>query len=105
MGRQRLFSLLAILMLLISLAIAVPVVHNDGPDDFAVPEKQDFQYPNLGSHLNQLAAAVEQGSLAPEQAAADSPISSGKSVAVTIFLTGNVDDVLAVPGGQRRRLP
>ena len=96
MPRKRLFSLLAILTLLISLTIAIPVVHGDGdgPEGFSVPEKQEQQYPNLGSHLNQLVATVEQGSLSPQQAAAESPIHSAESVAVTIHLSGNVDDVV-----------
>ncbi len=96
MRRKRLFSLLAILTLLISLTITVPIVYGDGdgPEGFSVPEKQEQQYPNLGSHLNQLVASVEQGQLSAKQAAADSPIHSGGSVAVTIHLSGNVDDVV-----------
>ena len=74
MRRKRLFSLLAILTLLISLTIAIPVVswRRRRPDGFSVPEKQEQQYPNLGSHLNQLVASVEQGQLSAKQAAADS---------------------------------
>ena len=94
MGRVRLFSLLAILTLLISLTMAIPIVHGDDPEDFSPPEKQELQYPNLGSHLNQLVDAVEEGSLSPDEAAADSPIHSAGSVAVTIHLSGNVDDVV-----------
>ena len=100
MPRKRLFSLLAILTLLISLTIAIPVVHGDGdgPEGFSVPEKQEQQYPNLGSQLNQLVASVEQGQLSAKQAAADSPIHSSDSVAVTIHLSGNVDDVVQFLG-------
>ena len=94
MGRVRLFSLLAILMLLIALTMAIPIAHGEGPDGFIVPDKQELQYSNLGSHLNQLVASVQEGSLSPEQAATDSAISSGESVAVTIYLSGNVDDVV-----------
>ena len=96
MPRKRLFSLLAILTLLISLTIAVPIAQGDGdgPEGFSVPEKQEQPYPNLGSQLNQLVASVEVGQLSANQAAADSPIHSGGSVAVTIHLSGNVDDVV-----------
>lgn len=52
------------------------------------------KYPNLGSQLNQLVASVEEGQLSAKQAAADSPIHSSDSVAVTIHLSGNVDDVV-----------
>ena len=94
MRSKRPFTLLAIFALLISLTITVPIAHGDDPEDFTVPEKQELQYPNLGSHLNQLIASVEEGSLSPERAAADSPIHSGGSVAVAIFQTDNVDDVV-----------
>ena len=96
MRSKRLFSLLVILTLLISLTIAIPVVHGDGdgPEGFSVPKKQEQPYLNLGSHLNQLVASVEQRQLSAKQAAADSPIHSGGSVAVTIHLSGNVDDVV-----------
>ena len=94
MRRKRLFSLLAILTSLISLTTVAPIVQGDGPEGFSVPEKQEQEYPNLGSQLNQLVASVEEGQLSAKQAAADSPIHSGGSVAVTIHLSGNVDDVV-----------
>ena len=94
MRRKRLFSLLAILSLLISLTVVVPIVHGQGPDDFDAPEKQEQQYPNLGSYLNQLVASVESGDLTDQDAASDSPIYSGGSVAVTIYLSSNVDGVV-----------
>ena len=68
MRRKRLFSLLAILTLLISLTVAIPVVHGDGgdgPDGFTAPEKEEQAYPNLGSHLNHLVASVESGRATP----------------------------------------
>ena len=42
MGRTRLFFLLAMPTLLISLTMAIPIVHGQGPDDFTVPEKQEL---------------------------------------------------------------
>ena len=94
MRRKRLLSLLAILALLISLTVAIPIVHGEGPDDFTAPEKQEQQYPSLGSHLNQLVASVESGASTPQDAAANASIHSGGSVAVTIYLSGNVDGVV-----------
>ena len=94
MRNKRLFSLLAVLTLVVSLAVAAPIAHGDGPDGFTPPEKQESQYPNLGSHLNQVVAAVEGGGFSPQLAAADSLLYSGESVAVTIYLTSNVADVV-----------
>ena len=107
MPSKRPFILLLVFILTVSLATAAPIVHGDGPEDFSLPEKQELQYPNLGSHLNQLVAAVEQGQLSAKQAAADSPIHSGGSVAVTIHLSGSVEDVvdfLAANGGDPRNV-
>ena len=96
MRRMRLFSLLAMLTLLISLTVAIPVVQGDGGggEDFTPPEKQEQAYPNLGSHLNEVVAAVESGARTAQQAAAGSPFHSGGSVAVTVYLSGNVDEVV-----------
>ena len=74
---------------------------SDSPRDRAneqalpIPDKGELKYPNLGSRLDQLAAGVESGQTTPEEAAADAPVHSGKSVAVTIHLSGNVDDVVS----------
>ncbi len=59
-----------------------------------IPDKGELRYPNLGSQLDQLAAGVESGQTTPEEAAADAPVHSGESVAVTIHLSGSVDDVV-----------
>ena len=68
-----------------------------GGDDQAppLPEKGDLKYPNLGSRLDGLVAGVEAGQATAQDAAADTPVHSGESVAVTIYLTGNVDDVVS----------
>ena len=100
-------KLLAILALLIPLTIAVPIVRGDEPEDFTIPEKQDLQYPNLGYSLNKLIAAVEAGSFLPEQAATDSPLHSGSSVGVTVWLSSNVEDVASFVednGGDPRKV-
>ena len=53
-----------------------------------------MNYPNLGSHLDQLVTSVEEGQATSLDAAGDTPVHSGASVAVTIYLSGNVDDVV-----------
>ena len=98
MPSKRPLILLLVFILTISLAAAVPIAYGDGgggPEDFSMPEKEEQAYPNLGSHLNQVVASVESGARTTQQAATDSPIHSGGSVAVTIWLSGNVDDVVA----------
>ena len=110
MRSRRLFTLLGILTLFISLTIAAPISHGDSGDgnvNFTMPEKQPLQYPNLGSHLNQIVAEVESGALSVAEAAANSPIRSGGSVAVTLYLSSNVDDVvdfLTANGGDPRNV-
>ena len=59
-----------------------------------LPEKPELKYPNLGSNLDQLVASVEEGGLSAKEAAEDAPVHQEASVAVTIYLSGNVDDVV-----------
>ena len=68
-----------------------------GGDDQApaIPDKGELKYPNLGSRLDQLVARVEAGETTAEQAASDSAVYNGASVAVTIYLSGNLDEVVA----------
>ena len=62
---------------------------------FTPPEKAELKYPNLGSMLNQMAARVEAGEASAEDAAGDAPVHQAESVAVTIHLSGNVDEVVS----------
>ena len=79
-----------------SLFVPTSVSHGDGDDEFTLnlPEKTEQAYPSLGSQLNQAVAMVEGGLFTEQEAAAVSPIHSGGSVAVTIYLSSNVDDVV-----------
>ena len=98
--------------LAVTLAAALPGVSADGGDDKAapiprsggtsgdnqappIPEKAELSYTNLGSQLDQLAASVEAGQATAQVAASNSPVHSGESVAVTIYLTGNVEEVVS----------
>ena len=98
------FMALAILAALaVTLAAALPGVSADGGGDEntgqgqapPIPDKAVLTYPNLGSHLDQLVASVEAGHATSEDAAGDAQVHSGESVAVTIYLTGNVDAVVS----------
>ena len=76
--------------------MVLPGASADGDDSQpAVPEKAELKYPNLGSSLNELVAGVEEGEASAKEAAEDAPVSREGSVAVTIYLSGNVDDVVS----------
>ena len=59
-----------------------------------LPEKPELKYPNLGSSLDHMVASVEEGGLSAKEAAEDAPVHQEASVAVTIYLSGNVDEVV-----------
>ena len=68
----------------------------DGEDiEITLPEKTELKYPNLGSMLDQLVAGVEHGEASTREAAEDAPVHQEESVAVTIYLSGNVDSVVS----------
>ena len=68
----------------------------DGDDQaLPIPDKGELKYPNLGSHLDALVASVESGEATAEEAAAHTPVRSGRSVAVTVHLADSVDEVVA----------
>ena len=72
-----------------------PAATGDGDDiEITLPEKTELKYPNLGSRLDQLVASVEKGETSAKEAAEDAPVHQEASVAVTIYLSGNVDDVV-----------
>ena len=103
--RFRVMATLAFLA--VTLAVVLPGVSADGgvvknneasqreEQAPAIPEKAGLSYPNLGSHLDQMVASVEAGQAAAQDAASNSPVHSGGSVAVTIYLSGNVDEVVS----------
>ena len=54
-----------------------------------------MKYPNLGSHLDQLVAQVEDEEMSEGEAAGQAAIHKEELVAVTIHLSGSVDDVVS----------
>ena len=78
---------------------AAPIPQNGGTGGGnqapPIPDKGELSYPNLGSHLDGLVSSVEVGQATAMSAAADTPVHSGGSVAVTIYLTGNADAVVS----------
>ena len=85
----------ALVTLAISLGVATPNVYGGGDDTLpTLPEKPELKYPNLGSNLDQLVASVEEGETSAKEATEDAPVHQEASVAVTIYLSGNVDEVV-----------
>jgi hypothetical protein len=80
-----------------SQAASIPRSGGTGGDDQAlpIPDKGELKYPNLGSRLDDLVASVEAGETTAEQAARGAAVYNGAPVAVTIYLSGNVDEVVA----------
>ena len=88
-------AIVALVTLAISLGVATPNVYGGGDDSLpTLPEKPELKYPNLGSNLDQLVASVEKGETSAKETAEDAPVHREASVAVTIYLSGNVDDVV-----------
>ena len=86
----------ALVTLAISLGVATPNVYGGGDDTLpTLPEKRELKYPNLGSNLDQLVASVEKGETSAKEAAEDAPVHQEASVAVTIYLSGNLADVVS----------
>ena len=75
------------------------IPRNDGTSEDnqapPIPDKGELKYPNLGSRLDELVAGVEAGETTAEEAASSAAVHSGASVAVTIYLSGGVDQVVA----------
>ena len=104
-GIFRFLAIATLAALVVTLAVGLPGVSADGGedgkrDDYShdqappIPDKGELNYPNLGSHLDQLLTSVEEGQATSLDAAGYTPVHSGASVAVTIYLSGNVDDVV-----------
>ena len=74
-------------------AASIPRSGGTGGADQAlpIPDKGELKYPNLGSRLDELVASVEAGQPTAQEAA----VHSGALVAVTIYLSGGVDEVVA----------
>ena len=78
-------------------AASIPRSGGTGGDDQAlpIPDKGELKYPNLGSRLDELVASVEAGQTTAQEAAEEAAVHSGALVAVTIYLSGGVDEVVA----------
>ena len=103
MRRRTKFLLLGLLLLMAVAAgigtVAAALFLYRGDDTTRVeplpppPEKTKLAYPVLGSWLDQLVAMVESGAVSARDAAANAPIHDDESVAVSIYLSGHVEEV------------
>ena len=85
----------ALVTLAISLGVATSNVYGGGDDSQpTLPGKPELKYPNLGSNLDQLVASVEKDKTSAKEAAEDAKVHRKASVTVTIYLSGNVDEVV-----------
>ena len=95
----RFLAIATLAALVVTLGVALTGVSADGDEDMdqalAIPEKGDLKYPNLGSHLDQLVTRVEEGEFSAQDAAEDTAMHLEESVAVTIYLSGNVDEIVS----------
>ena len=92
----RFLAIATLAALVVTLGVALPGVSADGDGDQAplISDKAELKYPNLDSHLDQLVTSVEDGETTAADAAAGASMHREESVAVTIYLSGSVDDVV-----------
>ncbi len=95
LGVRPIAFMVLIIAAAIALMISAPPTSSDGGDDIdGIPSKSQLAYATLGSQLNQAVAMVEGGLFSEQEAAALSPIHSNESVAVTVYLSSNVAEVV-----------
>ena len=78
------------------LSIAVVLLLLNGDDPLSTPPKKpELKYYSLGSRLDRLVARIESGEITVRQAAEEAPIHEDESVGVTIYLSGNAEEVVS----------
>ena len=78
-------------------AVPEPALSVSSDSDSPLPprEKPDIQYANLGSALDQMVAAAEDEGFSYMEAGGEVAAAQPEPVAVSIYLSGHVDDVVA----------
>ena len=80
----------------ISPTIVSPVPTQTSREGFPIPAKQEPPHPKLDSALNQLLSKIESGAITDTEAAAQTPLNREDTVGVTIRLSGDPDQTLAL---------
>ena len=95
-GWSQSLTIAVLLALAIPLAVNTPGAYADGDEDqFTPPERDELNHPNLETMLNDMVDSVQREGALEEDAAMAAPVHSEESVAVTIHLSGHVDDVVS----------
>ena len=91
----RVLAVFVLFTLIIPLAMTIASASaDDGDEPLPIPEKTEQNYPNLGSSLNQMVDKVAKGQLSAGEAAGEAVIYHEEAVAVTIYLSSNVAEVV-----------
>ena len=78
------------------LSVAVILLLLNGDDPLSTPPKKpELKYYSLGSRLDRMVARIESGEITVRQAAEEAPIHEDESVGVTIYLSGNAEEVVS----------
>ena len=91
----------ALVVLATVMSIATSSIFADGGEDrdddgaISIPDKPDLTYPKLGSKLDRITTSVKKEQVTPEDAASDTAVHQEESVAVSIYLSGNMEDVVS----------
>ena len=80
----------------ISPTIVSPAPTQTSREGFPIPTKREPPHPKLDSALNQLLSKIESGAITDTEAAAQTPLNREGTVGVTIRLSGDPDQTLAL---------
>ena len=78
------------------MATTMPSTGSTGAEDKQsrpIPEKKELQYPKLGSALNELATTPKDEAPSPQEAGEQASANNGRSIAVTIYVSHNIDGI------------
>ena len=87
--------LMVLICLVMSLSVTVPIAADDGGNgEYPIPVKRVLKYPVLGSQLDKLATQLERGEVSPQEAAEEAAVQQDASVAVTVYLSEGVNQLV-----------
>ena len=92
----QLLTVIALIALAMTIAVYTPSASANDDDDraSAIQGKPELTYPKLGSNLDRLATSGEKEPAAPEDTTADGAAHQEEPIAVTIYLSSNVENVV-----------
>ena len=93
----QLLAVTALIALAMAISVYAPGASADDDDDdraLAIQDKPELTYPKLGSNLDMLATSEKKEPAAPEDTTTDVVVHQEEPVAVTIYLSSNVENVV-----------